>query len=215
MSLDGYARHTPVLSGVKVTRALSIDGALLSHVSDAIAQLTFDYQWLEVGDTIPDILDACADALDSWYRPLMIGQMSSFLGTLPDGWLALDGGTYNEADYPELWELLDDQFKNEQASTFTLPDFGGLVLVASGNGYVVGDDGGLDDVALSVNEMPAHTHTYQSVLIDIEIVTLGAPIPYGARLGPILPTGSTGSGVAHENMQPYFTVVMGIFSGRV
>lgn len=214
MPSDGYARHTPELAGVKVVRALSVDGALLSHLSDAIAQLTFDYQWLEIGDTIPDIVDACTDALDSWYSPMFIGQVSSFLGSLPDGWLALDGATYDEADYPELWELLDDQFKNEPASTFTLPDIGGLVLVAAGNGYVVGDDGGLVDVTLSVGEMPAHTHTYIQPIANIDLEAPGVPDILAAGVGPGTDTGSTGSGEAHENMPPYFTVVMGIFSGR-
>lgn len=215
MSSDGIARHTPTLAGVKVTRALSIDGALLPSVSDAITQLTLDYQWLEVGDTIPDIVDACLDAVESWYSPMVIGQVSSFLGALPAGWLALDGATYDEADYPELWSALDGQFKNEPASTFTLPDTGGLVVVATGDGYLVGDAGGVGDVTLSLDQIPGHTHNYQSVLIDIEIKTLGAPIPYGARLGPLAPTSSAGGGLSHDNMMPYFVMVMGIYSGRV
>lgn len=214
MAFDGNARHTPILDGVKVTRALSIDGALLPHVSDAIASLIETYGWLEVGDSVSDIVDECSEALGSWYVPMMIGQVSSFLGVLPSGWLALDGSTYEEADYPELWELLDDQFKNESASTFSLPNFGGLVPVATGNGFVVGDTGGVGDVTLSLDQIPGHTHNYQSVLIDIEIKTLGAPIPYGARIGPLAPTSSAGGGLSHDNMQPYFAVVMGIFSGR-
>lgn len=214
MASDGIARHTPALAGVKVTRALSIDGALLPSVSDAITQLTFDYQWLEVGDTIPDIVDACIDAVESWYTPMIIGQVSSFLGSLPAGWLALDGGTYNEADYPELWGMLDAQFKDVPASTFTLPNVSGLVSVASGGGFVVGDNGGVDAVTLSLDQIPGHTHNYQSVIIDIDIKTLGAPIPYGARLGPLAPTSSAGGGQAHDNMMPYFVFIMGIFSGR-
>lgn len=214
MSTDGYARHTPTLAGVKVVRALSTDSALLSHISDAIAQLTFDYQWLEVGDTIPDIVDACTEALDTWYAPMMIGQIGSFLGSLPSGWLALDGSTYDEADYPELWGLLDAQFKNIPASTFTLPDFSGLVCVAYGDGHELGDDGGQVDVTLSVAQIPSHNHTYIQPVLNIDLEGPGVPDILAAGVGPGTTTGNTGSGEAHENMMPYFVVVMGIFSGR-
>lgn len=214
MSTDGFARHTPTLEGVKVIRALSIDNALMPHVSDAIATLAESNGWFEVESTISDVVDECIEALDSWYEPMVIGQVSSFLGSLPAGWLLLDGSTYDEADYPELWSLLDAQFKNESASTFTLPDIGGLVPVAAGNGYVVGDDGGLDTVTLSLDQIPGHTHNYQSVLVDIEIKTVGAPIPYGARIGPLAPTSSAGGGQSHSNMQPFYTFVLGIFCGR-
>lgn len=212
MVSDGFGRHTPTLAGENVVRALSIDSALVPHVSDAIAQITNTWHWLEVGDSVSDVVEACADALDSWYKPMLIGQVSSFLGSLPFGWLALDGSTYDDVDYPELWSLLDGQFKS--GNTFTLPDFAGLVVVAAGDGLTVGDVGGESSVTLSVDEMPAHTHNYQSVLVDIEIKTVGAPIPYGARLGPLAPTSSTGGGQSHENMMPYFVVVMGIFAGR-
>lgn len=214
MSTDGYARHTPELAGVKIIRALSIDSALIPHVSDAITKLTNDYVWLEKGDSVSDIVTECLDAIYSWYDFMNIGQVSSFLGALPAGWLALDGSTYDEDDYPELWGALDAQFKDEPSSTFTLPDMGGLVNVAAGNGFLVGDDGGVADVALSIAELPAHTHNYLSTIFDIDIKTVGVPDPGGARVGPPAATTATGSGSSHDNMMPYFTVVMGIFSGR-
>jgi hypothetical protein len=78
---DGIARHTPVLSGKRIVRALSIDDALIPHVSDAIAQLTIDGNWIEVDDSIDDIISESSQALDSWYRSnMLIGQVSSFLG---------------------------------------------------------------------------------------------------------------------------------------
>ena len=105
MVSDGIGRHTPALSGRKIIRALSIDDALISHVSDAIAQLTIDSSWVVVDDPIDDIVAECFDALDSWYLGSMfIGQVSSFLGALPSFWLALDGSTHDKVDYPELWE---------------------------------------------------------------------------------------------------------------
>jgi len=214
MVADGIGRHTPTLSGQKITRALSIDDALVSHVSDAIAQLTFDKNWVEVGDSIPDIIAECFEALDSWYLgDMFIGQISSFFGTLPSFWLALDGSTHNKTDYPELWEALDSQYKD--TTTLTLPDLSGLFLAAAGAGsYALGDTGGEDDHTLTTAEIPGHSHLYTPPLQDVDLKAPGAPDILGARLGIPTQTGSTGGDTAHENRPPFHAVIMGVFAGR-
>lgn len=214
MSGDGFARHTPTLSGTKITRALSIDSALIPHVSDAIAQLTFESNWLEVDDPIDDIIEECFEALDGWYLGVMfIGQISQFLGNVPASWLELDGSSYNKVDYPELWEAIDSQYRD--ATTFTLPDFSGLFLAAAGAGsYDLGDTGGTDDHTLTAAEMPAHTHTYLPPVVDLDLEAVGVPDIMAARLGTPIATGSAGSDNAHENRPPFHAVTMGVFAGR-
>lgn len=214
MSLDGYARHTPELTGVKVVRALSVDSALLPHISDAITKLVEVSGWFELGDAVSDIVDEMRDAVGSWYSPMNIGQISMFLGSLPDFWLALDGSTYDEVDYPELFAQLDAQYKNVPSGEFTLPDLSDFFPAVAGSSYALGDSGGAAGVVLSIAELPSHTHNYQQVLIDIETKTLGAPIPYGARMGGMVPTSATGSGDSHENLPPYYGLIFGVFSGR-
>ncbi len=214
MSADGIGRHTPTLSGKKITRALSIDDALISHVSDAIAQLTFGNNWVEDDDPIDDIVAECFEALDSWYFGLMfVGQISSFLGTVPASWLALDGSTHNKVDYPELWAALDAQYRD--ATTLTLPDLSDLFLASAGSGtYALGDTGGADDHTLVTAEMPAHTHSYTPPVMDLDFKVPGAPDILAARLGTPTVTGSTGGDTAHENRPPFHAVIMGIFAGR-
>lgn len=214
MVADGIGRHTPTLSGRKITRALSIDDALVSHVSDAIAQLTIGANWVEVDDPISDIVEECFDALDSWYFGLMfVGQISSFLGAVPDAWLELDGSTYNKVDYPELWAALDAQYRD--ATTLTLPDFSDLFLASAGSGtYSLGDTGGTDDHTLVTAEMPAHTHTYLPPVVDLDLEAVGVPDIMAARLGTPIATGSAGGDTAHENRPPFHAVIMGIFAGR-
>lgn len=211
---DGIARHTPTLTGTKVVRAMSVDIALLPHVGDALATLLQEWSWLEVGDTPDEILQECYDAIDSWYEPMIIGQISFFAGTLPDGWLAFNGFTWTKAEYPELWEALADIYKDVPNETFTLPVLDNrFVRVAGGLGNV-GALGGASTVVLDETEIPAHTHNYQGVIVDIDVKTVGAPDPYGARLGVMTPTTITGGGQAHENEPPYVEFIMGVFSGR-
>lgn len=214
MAADGIGRHTPTLSGNKIVRALSIDDALISHVSDAIAQLTIENNWVETDDPISDITEECFDALDSWYFGLMfVGQVCSFLGAVPASWLELDGSTHDKVDYPELWAALDAQYRD--ATTFTLPDFSDLFLAAAGSGsYSLGDTGGTDDHTLTTAEMPAHTHTYTPPVFDVDLEAPGVPDILAARMGAPTPTGSTGGDNAHENRPPFHAVIMGIFAGR-
>jgi microcystin-dependent protein len=195
-------------------RALSIDDALIPHVSDAIAQLTIDANWVEVDDSIDDIVSESSQALDSWYRSsMLIGQVSSFLGTLPDFWLPLAGDTFDRVDYPELWESLDAQYKND--TTFTLPDLSDLFLSVAGSGsYSLGDSAGENDHVLTSAEMPSHTHTYNPPAQDVDFKSPGAPDILVARLGLPTSTGSTGDDNAHENRPPFYAVIMGIFAGR-
>lgn len=214
MVADGIGRHTPVLSGNKIVRALSIDDALIPHVSDAIAQLTIVSNWVEVDDSVDDVVDECFTALDSWYLSnMLIGQVSSFLGTLPIFWLALTGDTFDRVDYPELWESLDNQYKD--STTFTLPDLSDLFLAVAGSGsYALGDTAGENDHTLTTPEMPGHTHTYTPPQLTLDIRSVGAPTVSAAVIGPPTPTGSTGDDNAHENRPPFYAVVIGIFAGR-
>jgi microcystin-dependent protein len=214
MVADGIGRHTPVLSGKRIVRALSIDGALIPHVSDAIAQLTFDVNWVEVDDSIDDIVSESSQALDSWYRSnMLIGQVCSFLGSLPDFWLPLTGATFNRVDYPELWESLDAQYKD--STTFTLPDLSDLFLAVAGSGsYSLGDSAGEDEHTLTSSEMPSHTHTYLPPVVDIDLEAPGVPDIAAARIGPPTTTGSTGDDSAHENRPPFYSLIIGVFAGR-
>lgn len=214
MVADGIGRHTPTLSGSKIVRALAIDSALIPHVSDAIAQLTFDANWLEIGDSVSDVVVESIEALDSWYLSnMLIGQVSTFLGSLPDFWLSLDGDTFDRADYPELWDALDAQFKD--STTFTLPDLSDLFLAAAGSGsYSLGDTGGENNHVLTTAELARHEHTYLPPVLDIDLESPGVPDIAAARVGTPTWTGSTGDDNAHENRPPFFAVLIGIFAGR-
>lgn len=208
------ARHTPALTGKRRVRALSLDEALFPDISDALTQVTFSEQWEEVGSSVGDVVEECSRALGTWYSDMLVGTVAPFMVALPSGWLLLDGATYDEVDYPELYAVLDVVFKNEPAETFTLPDVSGLVFVSVGAGLGMGDLGGAASVALSVAEMPVHSHSYVPPVVDIDLELAGVPDTAAARLGPPAQTGSAGSGDAHENMPPYLALRYGVFSGR-
>ena len=144
----------------------------------------------------------------------MVGAVSYFLGNLPSGWLALDGSTYDQADYPELTTKLDSQYRNDGNGTFTLPDMGGLFVTGAGSSYSLGDLGGASDVTLTVGELPIHSHTYTPPVANVDLEAPGVPDVLAAGVGVPTQTGSTGDGDAHENLPPFVALNYGIFCGR-
>jgi len=211
---DGIFRHTPVLAGALQSRVITCDSALFPHVGDVITKLTNDYEWLAIGDSVDDVTQAAWLAVSSFYGNDMIGKIDLFLRAIPDGWLALDGTTYDEADYPELYAVIDAIYKSVPAETFTLPDMSDLFIVGAGSTYDVGDTGGANTHALTVAELAAHSHSYVPPLVDIDLEAPGAPDVAAARLGTPTQTGTTGSGDGHENRPPYIAVTYAIFAGR-
>ncbi|GAH75412.1 unnamed protein product, partial [marine sediment metagenome] len=173
--MSKIARHTPVLSGENRIRALSADSALFQHIGDAITELSIDWQWVEVGDTVDDIVAASKDSVESWYSDMLIGSVFFWIMNPPAGWLLLDGSTYASADYPELSALLPDHLIS--GANFTLPD----VENAFPFGVLDKDDGtavvGSNALTLTVAQLPAHNHTYTPPTLTIDAETPVVPIP--------------------------------------
>ena len=84
----------------------------------------------------------------------------------------------------------------------------GRVLLGNGGGYSAGDTGGAATHTLTTAEIPSHTHTLPTFRGGIGI-SGGAHIFPDASLGAAGGTsGATGSGGAHNNLQPYVVVYM-------
>lgn len=155
--------------------------------------------------------------------------------------LPCDGATHLRADYPLLYDAIDPVYI-VSGTQFRVPDMRDRTPVATGNNYNVDDSGGADTVALSVAQMPAHTHssiphTHSSIphthlagYPTPGINTIGPGVPDPLTVGnPPIPTStspaastinnadvtinSTGDNEAHENRMPYRAVNFAIVAG--
>lgn len=146
-----------------------------------------------------------------------IGTLHHFLGTAaPDGYLACDGAEYNIADYPALANFFEaqfgsaNQFGGDGETTFCIPDLQGRFLFGSSATHELLETGGEETHTLTVNEMPSHRHT---IRVNDDTTSRGAKYPWGSNQSSFsnLSSGSTessGSSQPHNNMPPYFSVLI-------
>lgn len=93
-----------------------------------------------------------------------IGQISMFAGTFaPRGWAFCNGQILPIAQNSALFAILGTTYGGNGQTTFALPNLQGRAPVHQGQSpgtshYVLGQVGGVENVTLTVNELPAHNH---------------------------------------------------------
>ena len=89
------------------------------------------------------------------------------------------------------------------------PNLSGRFVVgydASNNDYDVNDTGGSESVTLSVDQIPAHTHTYIDQYVAINNGYRPWPANNNDCAARNINSGSTGGGQSHENRPPYYAL---------
>lgn len=166
----------------------------------------------------------------------IIGEVRPFaFNWVPQGWLACNGASYTLNQYQALVAVIGYTYGGS-GQTFNVPNLQGEAIVGVGQGtttsaYIVGQTGGVEAVALTVPQIPNHTHVFDgaagagtfrtgvpastSYLSNFGFKGTGATA-YTAANGyvntdpdtPLHPNSvsQTGSGGGHENRQPYLAV---------
>lgn len=161
----------------------------------------------------------------SYAQDQYLGEIRMFAGAFaPNGWLKCEGQTLPISQNPALFSLLGTTYGGNGITTFNLPDLRGRVPMHSGQGpglsvRTLGQMGGSESVTLTVNNLPAHSHSLNA---NTAAGTTG--VPTGALLGnsgaldkeyvsgapntqlSTSSVGATGSNVPVSVMQPYTTV---------
>jgi len=93
-----------------------------------------------------------------------IGAIVLFCGNFaPQGWALCNGQLLSIQQNAALFSILGTFFGGNGTTTFGLPDFRGRVPIHPGQGlglssYVIGQVGGTENVTLTINNLPSHSH---------------------------------------------------------
>ena len=137
----------------------------------------------------------------------------------PAGWMFCEGQLLPISENEVLFTLIGTTYGGDGQSTFALPDLRGRIPLHFGGGFTLAETGGVETVTLTVNQIPAHTHTMQGTtnaasntnpansvlartLVNVSAYGTDAPI---TQLSPAS-ISSVGGSQPHENFQAYLCV---------
>jgi microcystin-dependent protein len=136
----------------------------------------------------------------------------------PAGWMFCEGQLLPISENETLFQLIGTTYGGDGQSTFALPDLRGRIPIHQGNGVVLAETGGVEDITLTVSQIPAHSHPLLA-----STATAQNANPAGSVLGnqtlaqmyvedvtsttlAATAAASTGGSQPHTNFQPYLCV---------
>lgn len=158
----------------------------------------------------------------------------------PRGWAFCDGQLLAISQNQALFSLLGTTYGGDGRTTFGLPDLRGRVPMHEGTGpglssRSLGQKGGAEDVTLTVQQMPSHSHTANAVGgttagnsndaisnvwaddLGVSSATYHTGTPNGTMNSQAI--GNSGGNQSHTNVQPFQCVnfiiaIQGVFPSR-
>jgi len=148
-----------------------------------------------------------------------VGEIRIFAGNFaPAGWMFCEGQLLPISENETLFNLIGTTYGGDGQSTFALPDLRGRLPLHWGDGFILAETGGVEEVTLTVNQIPAHSHpmlasSNNAVQTTPQTTVLANPTVVDLyRVGvansamALTAVGSTGGSQPHTNFQPYLCV---------
>ena len=89
-----------------------------------------------------------------------VGEIRMFAGNFaPAGWMFCEGQLLPISENETLFQLIGTTYGGDGQATFALPDLRGRIPVHQGNGIVLAETGGAEEITLTAEPDPAHTLT--------------------------------------------------------
>lgn len=136
----------------------------------------------------------------------------------PSGWMLCEGQLLAISENETLFQLIGTTYGGDGQSTFALPDLRGRIPIHFGNGYILSQTGGTEEITLTINQIPAHTHP---ALANSSLASTGSfsnAVPatstadvYNPLAAPTVSfnpamISTVGGSQPHTNFQPYLCV---------
>jgi microcystin-dependent protein len=147
-----------------------------------------------------------------------VGEIRMFAGNFaPAGWMFCEGALLPISENETLFQLIGTTYGGDGQSTFGLPDLRGRLPVHQGNGFILAETGGAEEITLTVNQIAAHGHPLlgantfgndpnpqSNLLAESSVVSMYQSGAANAAMAPsITPVGGS---QPHTNFQPYLCI---------
>lgn len=148
-----------------------------------------------------------------------VGEVRMFAGNFaPAGWMFCAGQLLPISENETLFQLIGTTYGGDGQSTFALPDLRGRIPIHQGNGTILAETGGAEQITLTVQQIPAHGHPLLASNVNggtslpennlLAKSTSNEPYsPFDANIplrnSSVAPVGGS---QPHTNFQPYLCV---------
>jgi microcystin-dependent protein len=147
-----------------------------------------------------------------------VGEIRMFAGNFaPAGWMFCEGQLLPISENETLFQLIGTTYGGDGQSTVALPDLRGRLPIHQGNGFILAETGGAEEITLTVNQIAAHSHPLLASDATASSTSHAGNLPaeaskrfYVAPSSPIAmapqSVSPTGGSQPHSNFQPYLCV---------
>ena len=163
-----------------------------------------------------------------------VGEVRMFGGNFaPAGWMFCEGQIMPISEYETLFQLIGTSYGGDGQSTFGLPDLRGRLPIHQGNGFILAQTAGVEEITLTVNQIPAHAHSFvgtsstasatspaNGVVASPSNIDLYRPATIPGAVMAANAFANQGGSQPHTNFQPYLCVsfiisLFGIFPSQI
>jgi microcystin-dependent protein len=150
-----------------------------------------------------------------------VGEIRMFAGNFPpSGWMFCEGQLLPISENETLFQLIGTTYGGDGQSTFALPDLRGRLPMHQGNGFVIGEAAGAEEITLTTQQIPIHTHPllcasgggtpnsnpaggYWAPTDQTQYSTDNGTVQMGT---PNITAGPAGGSQPHTNFMPYLCI---------
>jgi len=150
-----------------------------------------------------------------------VGEIRMFAGNFaPAGWMFCEGQLLPISENETLFQLIGTTYGGDGESTFALPDLRGRIPIHQGNGFILAETGGAEEITLTVQQIAAHSHPFLATASPASATSPTNNVGGAATVFGVSPYGSdapktnlnaaaissVGGSQPHTNFQPYLCV---------
>src|ERR1051325_2627896 len=148
-----------------------------------------------------------------------IGEIRMFAGNFaPVGWMFCEGQLLPISENDALFNLIGTTYGGDGREPSALPDLRGRLPLHQGNGFILAETGGAEEITLTVNQIPIHSHPFLAATVPGDQTTPAGTMPASSfNVTPYIndvpngnmnaaAIGAVGGSQPHTNFQPYLCI---------